>query len=96
MNQGWECPKCGACYSPRKSRCSECGPKKQVQPPPVPMPGVYETHIGKFEIRGYRHSVGIRLAGESKTYYFTTEYIEQALMRIYENRLESDLPDGLR
>jgi hypothetical protein len=23
-NMGWECPKCGRCYSPHKTECSHC------------------------------------------------------------------------
>jgi len=31
--QGWECPKCGRCYSPFVMECSRCnnGPPKQTK-----------------------------------------------------------------
>ena len=24
---GWECPKCGSCYSPFQMQCTRCGPE---------------------------------------------------------------------
>lgn len=40
--QGWQCPSCLSCYSPRTSRCEVCGPEAKGTQPAVPVMGEWE------------------------------------------------------
>ena len=45
-NQGWECPRCGACYAPWVAKCSTCAVRISVTASTGPICGCTQTDTG--------------------------------------------------